>query len=177
MSLLSLCSYRRGMACGLLVLFLSMVIDIPAFAQGQSSREVRGTNIKWALKENLIVITYDLNGSSEDTYDVSIALRNERDSSFSIIPATVEGDIGAGQFAGVEREIRWYFRKDFPQGFQGEGYYFEIFVKPIQQKSNLLYYVVGGAAVTVGIVALLLGTSSPERPPPTLYLPGPPVRP
>ena len=177
MSLLSLCSYRRWIAGGLLVLFLSMVIDIPAFAQDQSSREVQVTNVKWALKQNLIVITYDLNGSSEARYDVSIAMRNESDTSFSIIPATAEGDIGTGQFMGVDREIRWYFRKDFPQGFQGEGYYFEIFVKPIQQKRNFLYYVVGGAAVTVGIVALLLGTSSPERPPSTPYLPGPPVRP
>ena len=177
MSLLKLCSHRRWIGGGLLILFLSIVIDFPAIARGQSSQEGHVSNVKWVLKENLIVVTYDLNGSLDDSYDVSIVMRNEKDSSISIIPATVEGDIGAGRFAGVNREIQWYFRKDFPQGFQGGGYYFEIFVKPVQQKSNLLTYMVGGAVVTAGILALLLSSGSTDQPPASASLPGPPVRP
>ena len=176
MSLMTLYYYRRWNAAGLLLLFLSLIIDVPVLAQEKSAGEAHGTNVKWTIKDDLIVITYDLNGTVDDKYDVSLTMRKENDDKFNVVPATVEGAIGDGQLAGLNRAIRWYFLKDIPQGFQGEGYYFEILVKPVPQKSNLLYYVIGGAAATIGIIALLVGGNSPENSQPT-YLPFPPARP
>jgi hypothetical protein len=79
--------------------------------------------------------------------------------------------------AGKDHEIRWYFRSDYPLGFSGKGYYFKVLIKPIEQKSNMVYYIIGGATVTIGIIALLLGSKSSDQAPATSGLPGPPGRP
>ena len=176
MSLMKLSSYRRFTSSVLLILLFSLLVDIPVVARMQSTAEARGSNVRWKMKDELIYVTYDLQGSPDEKYHVSITMKQEKDSSFSVQPATVEGDIGDDQIEGTDREIRWYFRQDYPQGFHGEGYYFEILVTPIQKKSNLLYCIVGGTALAVGIVALLIGSSSTESPTPS-YFPSPPARP
>jgi len=104
-------------------------------------------------------------------------MRNEKDPDFSVIPNAVDGDIGQGSFAGVNREIRWYFRHDYPRGFEGAGFYVEIHVKTVNDQSNLLYYIVGAAAVTGGVIALVVGKGGTSTGNGTHDLPMPPARP
>jgi hypothetical protein len=166
--------YRRLIICGLLPFLLTLLIKIESFAQNGSD-ELKAENVKWTVKNENILIYYDLQGSPDVKYDVSVKMKRESDSSFVAIPATVEGDIGQGYYAGLKKEILWHYRFDFPEGLQGQDYYFEIYVKEAAKQKYLLYYIAGGAAIIAGIVALLVN-KNPGTPPPR-ELPYPPVRP
>jgi hypothetical protein len=98
-------------------------------------------------------------------------MKRDNDPSFEAEPITVEGDIGEGYFSGTNREIRWYYRRDYPAGFEGEGYYFEIHVKQLGKQSKWLYYTVGAAAVVGGVVAFLVSKNQDELPPGGIPLP------
>jgi hypothetical protein len=170
--------YRRYITLLLLPCVCILLLQTRAVARGdEGGGDATITNIKWTTKNELIVINYDLNGATDTKYSVDIVMKRENDPAFSIIPKTVEGHIGQGAFAGVNREIRWYYRRDYPRGFEGEGYYFEIHVQTMSEKSALLYYIVGAAALTGGVVALLLGKGQGPTFNGNLELPMPPVRP
>ena len=154
--------YHRQIILGTLPLLFCLLLDLPVFARGTSD-EVRGTNVKWAIKNEVITVNYDLLAPSDSKYDVSILMKRENDPSFIATPVTMEGDVAEGFFAGPNREIRWYFRRDYPQGFTGEGYYFEIHVTLIAQHSSWIYYAVGAGAVTAGLVLLLAGKSQGKQ--------------
>jgi hypothetical protein len=165
---------RRIIIFGLLPLLTILSLNGQSYAQSTSD-EIQPTNVKWTVKNEVIVVNYDLPGSPDVKYGLNVIMKRESDSSFGAVPISVEGDIGDGYFAGTNKEIRWYYRRDFPQGLQGEDYYFEIHVKPVAKDNSLLYYIGGGVAVAAGIVALLVH-KNPGSPPPT-ELPFPPVRP
>ncbi|HUL43500.1 MAG TPA: hypothetical protein VLY03_03995 [Bacteroidota bacterium] len=167
---------QKPVILGLLPVLGVFLMGDLSIAQQKASDEEKTSNIKWSTKEDVITINYDLNSPTENRYDVSIILKREGDDTFSIVPVAVEGDIGIGPFAGPGREIRWYYRRDLPEGLQGSGYYFEIHVKMVKEGSNLIYYIIGGAAVTGGIIALLLARGQNTTVPP-LDLPTPPARP
>lgn len=176
MILTRLLRYRRPIIIGLLPMLCFLLLNGTMYAQEKSSEEARATNIKWKTKDDVIVINYDLNNSPDDKYEVSVVMKRDGFPTFSVTPLAIEGDISVGFFAGVNKEIRWYYRRDIPLGLQGTGYYFEIHVKTIKQGSNLLYYVVGAVAVTGGLIALLVSRNQDTTVPP-LELPTPPGRP
>ncbi len=168
---------RRGIKMVLLPFVAILVLHVPAAGQDSNPQDgPRGTNIKWTTKGDLIIVNYDLNIPADQRVVVDVIMRKEGDPIFSAIPQTVEGDVGEGQFGGNSREIRWYYRRDFPQGFQGEGYFFEIHVREIGTPMTWLYYVVGGAALTGGIIALLVSKNQ-NTVTPAVELPLPPDRP
>ncbi len=160
MNIQSMLRIQRPIALLLLPLFLLLAIHAPARAGESLPEDVKSSNVRWVTKGDVIVINYDLMAPTDGRYQIDIIMKNDKDPSFSVAPKTVEGDIGEGPFAGANREIRWYFRQDYPRGFEGEGYYFEIRVNPVRQQSNLLYYLLGGAAVAGGAILLLAGKSS-----------------
>jgi hypothetical protein len=166
----------RPVIIGLLPMLMVLLFKIDSFGQDQSADEPRGTNVRWSIKNEAIIINYDLIGNPESKYDVKIIMKRENDPSFTATPVTTEGDIGEGFFGGVNRAIRWYFRRDYPQGFQGEGYYFEVRVTNITPKSTWLYYAIGGAAVVAGVVALIVSKNQSKNTS-TSELPLPPDRP
>lgn len=145
-----------------------------SFSQSQSDESPVITNVKWVTKSDLIIVKYDLVGSTKNKYEIDVVMKKEDDPTFNIKPLTIEGDIGEGYYAGENKEIRWYYRRDFPQGFSKEGYYFEIYVKPVAESKTWLYYVLGGVAATAGIVAII--TTKGQEPKPK-ELPYPPTRP
>jgi hypothetical protein len=102
-------------------------------------------------------------------------MKREGDETFAATPLTVEGDVGDGFFAGKNREIRWYYRRDYPSGFQGSGYYFEFRIEKIGEDNTLLYYDLGAAAIAGGVIAFIVGGSQEE--PPVVGIPAPPPRP
>ncbi len=167
---------RRPIILAVMPFLMMLLLDVPAFGQSTQTGATKGTNVRWSMKGDIIVINYDLTGPPDDKYEVDVVMKKDNDSSFIALPMAVEGDIGQGYFAGTGREIRWFYRRDYPQGFEGEGYYFEIGVKPLIEKSNTLYYALGAAAVAGGLLVFLL-TRNQSTSPPVSELPNPPGRP
>ena len=176
MTIMKFSRCQRSLTLCLFPLVLFFLLEAPAVGQEKAAQEATTTNVKWTTKGDVITVNYDLTGAAETKYEITIAMKKDSDPAFNAVPLTVEGDVGEGVLAGTKKEIQWYYRRDYPQGFQGEGYYFEIHVKTLKQQSTWLYYVIGGAAVTGGILALVLskGQSNPVI---SNELPMPPARP
>lgn len=143
------------------ILFLPLVlflVDLHAYASIQYSDEGRIENARWRLEGEVVIITYDLTADPAFAYDVKIILRKQGDQNFQFVPRSVLGAIGKGKFAGVQREIRWDYKKDVPRGLYGDDYFFEFVINPIPEGggSNFLYYLGGGLAVAGGVAAYLL---------------------
>ncbi|HLF14034.1 MAG TPA: hypothetical protein VI932_04020 [Bacteroidota bacterium] len=168
---------RKPVIYGLLPVLICLVTDSRAIAGGlpPDDEEVQGTNIRWTVKDDVIIINYDLLESVDIKYRVDVIMKREGDEAFAAIPLTVEGDIGEGFYAGKNREIRWYYRRDYPSGFQGAGYFFEFRVEKIGEDNTVLYYALGAAAIAGGVLAFIVGRSQEE--PAVVGIPGPPVRP
>ena len=162
--------YQRPIVLAMLPLLTLMLLWTPAKAS-QDDDKPHGTNVKWTVKDEIIVVNYDLKTDPDLKFKVDIVMKRESDPSFSAMPLTVEGDMGEGYFSGTNREIRWYYRRDYPQGFEGEGYYFEIHVQEIGKENNWLYYALGAAAVAGGVVAILVSKNQNEPPAPVIPLP------
>ena len=92
-------SYRRLIILGMLPLLLCLLVELPGFAQDSSSDEARSANVRWTTKSDVIVINYDLIGETDAQYEIHILMKRENDPSFT----------------GNNREIRWYYRRDYPQ--------------------------------------------------------------
>lgn len=175
MSIIKLSAYRRPIVFFLILPMAFLLYGSKSFAREEEPDAGTISNVNWKIEGDFITITYDLKGNADQKYEVVVAMLRENVSGFKIIPQTVDGDIGEGLFAGVARQIRWNYRKDFPPGFQGEGYYFEIRVKPVTGDNKWIYYALGAAALAGGVVAILVGTSQAENAP--KELPFPPGRP
>jgi hypothetical protein len=177
MSINQFSKYNRIIITGLFPFLILLLITDPGLAGQDPSEEagVHPTNIRWSVKDDVIIINYDLASNPDSKYKVDITMKRETDPEFTAIPLSVEGDIGEGYFAGTNKEIRWYYRRDYPQGFQGEGYFFEISIIETGKESAWLYYAIGAAAVTGGVLAFLISKNQGDIPVGTI--PGPPGRP
>lgn len=168
--------YQRPVNFILIPMLLLLLVQSGTIAREEApSDDVKPTNVRWLVKEDIIIVNYDLNASLDARYRVSVVMKREGDESFTIVPKTAEGALGEGFLGGSNKEIRWYFKRDYPQGFKGEGYYFEITVEELSQDSNLLYYALGGAAIVGGVVAFIITKSAGVTA--TDNLPPPPGRP
>ena len=141
------------------------------FARQDNEVAPRVANVQWNIEGDNIVISYDLLGEKDEKYEVSVSFLKEDDPGFRIVPQTISGDAGTGYFAGKGKSILWEFIRDFPAGFQGEGYYVEVTVKPAPADRTWLYYTLGAAALAGGLVAIIVGSrqsggSSSELPMP-----------
>ena len=168
---------RKPVIFGILPFFLFLAIR-PCAVAGDlppDDEEVQGTNIRWTVRDDVIIINYDLLESVDAKYRVDVIMKREGDEAFAAIPLTVEGDIGEGFFAGKNREIRWYYRRDYPSGFQGAGYFFEFRIEKTGEDNTVLYYALGAAAIAGGVIAFIVGGSQED--PPVVGIPEPPPRP
>ena len=177
MTILTFTKYERCITLGLLPLLLLLFLQVPAVASDLPGPEGETSNVTWTTKGDIIVINYDLEGEPESRFEVLITMKRDTDSLFAIVPRTIEGHVGEAVAPGAMREAQWYYRRDYPLGFSGKGYYFEIEVKKTSVRSNMLYYIVGGAAIVGGIIAIIASQDQPSGPPPPGDLPTPPVRP
>jgi len=137
--------------------------------------DYRVTKVDWYAGRDEVVITYDLQGDPETSYEVSLVLLRENDKEFSFTPWLVKGDIGTGEFARKGNTIRWSYKNDFLSELKETDYYFEI---RVERKRPFPWLVVGGGAA-VGVVAYMLVTSKNESDGKqvTSGLPYPPTRP
>lgn len=162
--------YRRCILSGLLPLLAALFLYAPAYAgvgPDGSGRIAKSAGVTWNLAGDLIVIKYDLINDPDARLTVDLLLRSESDSSFSAVPQAIEGDVGEGYFGGTNREIRWQYRRDFPEGFDGEGYFFEIRVQEHETSASggWMYYALGAAAVAGGMLAFVISRNQEELTP------------
>jgi hypothetical protein len=180
MSISKLSNYRRRIISFVFLPLLAYLLHVPAFASQKIEGDIRVENIEWIVQEGAILITYDIIGPLAESYDVEIVLLREKDKSFRFVPKAVIGDIGAVKSAGLKKQIRWQYKKDFPQGLQGDDFYFEVTVDQVGGSSWFLY-VLGIAAVGGGAAYFAMKKSDNPVSSPTTDattgLPTPPIRP
>ncbi len=143
---------------------------------------VEVTNVKFTVTGGIITVSYDLQGPAERDYTVKLTLKRKQQPAYSYTPISVSGDAGDGSFAGAGRKIAWDFFKEFPQGLEGDDFYFHVDVamKPEKKSggSNTWLYVAGGAVVAGGAAAaILLGGSKDKTSTTTSGYPAPFGRP
>jgi len=166
---------RRPITAIVILPLLFTMCGLPSYGRADEP-QVKVQNIAWMVRDDAALITYDLIGSAGETYDVGIVLKNELERSLLIVPRSLSGDVGEGRSAGVGKSIRWEFRKDFPGGLPGEGYYFELTVEPAS--GGFPWLLVGlGVAVAGGGAALLFRSRNESTPVTEPLLPLPPPRP
>jgi hypothetical protein len=126
-----------------------------------------------------IHISYTLTPSSTDDFEISILLKRTNDGSFNYLPENLSGDIGEGQFSGINRVIIWNVSETEMAMFDGDDFYFEVFANKLETSGGIpWYYFVGTAAVGGAIAAaVLLGGNDESSPPTTQNFPQPPDRP
>jgi hypothetical protein len=148
-------------------------------AWGFASDDLAVRNVRFEINGELVRIWYDLFGSPDQLYRVSVTLKRQSDPTFSATPIHVSGDLGGIVLPGDRRRITWDFFKDFPNGLPGDDYYFVVEVEAPQSEGISPWWWVGGGAVVVGgVIALLAkgGGTTPPPPPPGEF-PLPPERP
>lgn len=140
----------------LCLLLVSLLLAEPlAPSLAFSGEDITVKNVRFEVSGNRILITYDLTGPSDQTYIIKVTLKRRQIPSYENVPKTVSGDIGEGKYSGTGRQINWEMLRDYPNGLEGDDYYFRIEAKMISQGSNFLYYLGGGVAV-VGAAAYFL---------------------
>ncbi|MBK7259702.1 MAG: hypothetical protein IPI01_18270 [Ignavibacteriae bacterium] len=137
-------------------------------------------NVRFEATADLVKIYYDLNAPVDMVHDVRIALRRESDITFTYRPLNITGDVGTIVFPGQKRRVVWEILKEFPDGLQGDDYYFVIEAEYVEPEgSSSWLWIGGGAAVVGGVVLLLVGgkDTPPVIPPVPNVFPQPPARP
>ena len=160
-----------------LVATLMFQFAVPAVA----ADELGVTNVRFEVQGELIYVYYDLAGDVEKAHRVAVYLRRESEPTFVYRPLNVTGEIGTIVFPGSAKRITWEFTKDFPEGLQGEDYYFEVEAEAPESTGGIspLVFIGGGIAVVGGIVAIVLAGGGDDGPPPVTPtgFPQPPGRP
>jgi hypothetical protein len=131
------------------------------------------SRIEWAIVLDEIIIDYDVVGEPDDEYNVALVLLRRSDKEFRFTPRLVKGNIGKGQTAGTNKQIRWSYRSDLLTELHGDDYFFEITIEKLRP---FPWVMVATGAALGGLLTFLL-TSSGEKPPAPPELPYPPVRP
>jgi hypothetical protein len=123
--------------------------------------DLRAKVTKTEFSDDIIYVYYDLSGSPEEVYSVTLSMRKRSDPAYQVAPKFVSGDVGPNMFPGTGWRVAWSVKRDFPGGVDKKDVYFVIDAKPVggaaaQSGSNTVLWVAGGAAAVGGIVALIL---------------------
>ncbi len=154
----------------IILLFFTIILlyHSPIFPQ-----ETKVTNVNFELKNDKVLIYYDLEGDKDAEYDVSVTLRREEISGYIFVPTNLSGAVGEGKFVGRKRTIIWDVSKDFYIDEEVTDYYFEVKAEKVGGGS-WFYYVGGAVLVAGGVAALLLIPPPPKEEIPIAPPPGRP---
>lgn len=165
----------------LLIILFSMNISY-----SQEKEKIPAKNVTAKQEEDKVIIKYDLEGSKDTTYTISVYLLKTSDESFKAKLKNVEGDI-EGKLSGTSRKIIWSYSKDMDDKivpgdildqdikFYVEAEYFkspitdlismvEPEVKPPDGGIPKIWYYIGGAVlVGGGVTAYLLLNKKEEN--------------
>ena len=159
MKILNMTKSIRPITVLLLPILMIFLLGGTAFGQERQDAKGKIENAQWKVSGDVVVITYDLVSDTAISYEVHVTLTRESNRSFKLVPKSATGAVGKGKFAGSRMEIRWEYKKDVPEGLEGDDYSFEFVVNVIREEgggSNWLYYV-GGVGLAGVAAAVLLG--------------------
>lgn len=169
--------FRRRIVAGLILPLLLWCVDAPAYLKtAPQQEEIKVTVRSVQVNPDNILITYQLSAPAGESYEVSLVLLKEGNSTFRVPVRAASGDLGEGKFAGDARQVKWEFSRDYRGDLYGDGFYFEITVNKVGKSNLLLYLGLGGLAVAGGAAAILLGGKKSSEST-TTALPMPPSRP
>ncbi|HEY6950800.1 MAG TPA: hypothetical protein VI758_00250 [Bacteroidota bacterium] len=116
--------------------------------------------------------------TAERDIRVTVILRKESDPQFRYRPKRVTGDVGIVHSGGKDKRIVWDIAREFPDGIDGNDFYFIVEAEFASQGTSAMWWIGGGAAaVAGGIAAFLLSSGTkPNSQSPGSY-PLPPGRP
>jgi hypothetical protein len=141
-----------------LVSLLLMEPLTPALAR--SGEDIAVVNVRFQVSGNKIVVSYDLTGPSDRDYNIKLMLKRKQVPSYEYAPKALAGDYGVGKFGGSGRQITWEILREYPNGLEGDDFYFHIEATLSSSGSNLLYYLGGGAAAVGAVVYFVVGKKS-----------------
>jgi hypothetical protein len=99
------------------------------------SQTLKTTKIHYRIIEDKIEIFYDL-PDNQDSLTITVVFRKKSNPEFKYWPKFIDGDVGLGVFAGENKKITWYFKKEPEHLFTGSDFYFKIYAKKILKKAS-----------------------------------------
>jgi len=102
---------------------LGMLLSNPSVARQQYQENPKAQNVNWDFRGDVCIITYDLPAPLDAMFEVSAAVVKQGDPNYRVPVKSATGDIGKGNFAGMNRQIRWEYRNDLPPDFTGGSEY------------------------------------------------------
>jgi len=107
-----------------------------------------------------LLVHYDLLGESDDEYEIKLILI-QKSGAVTFEAKSVSGDIGKGKFAGVDKKIVWRVEEDLTGTLSGDDYALELQVEKLG--GGIAWYIYAlGAALGVGVAAILVGSKGGE---------------
>jgi len=146
-----------------MLITISMVANLVPWSTGFGEDIVLVRNVRFEASNQVVVVSYDLLGLVDREYKVTLTLKKEGDALFQYRPAATRGNIGIGRFAGRGRRIIWDISGDYPDGLEGNDYYFIVEAQQIQSESSTLPWIVGGAGILVANIGMFVLLSSKEN--------------
>jgi hypothetical protein len=154
--------------------FIVIIILIGIHISSAQEKTIPIENINYEqIGDDKVLVMYDLLGSSDNDYEVTVYLTKTDNKEFKIKLKNLTGDVGEGKFAGTKKKIIWNVIKDYNDGIIKDEMLedlsdgkivFNITVNIIESRnSNLIYYIGGAAAVLVGGTAALLLLNKKEE--------------
>lgn len=159
-----------------LILFVAAFGPMTACAQDVTDVPSYLRNERFRVLGETAIITYELVAQRDKVFNVSVELRRLADEAFVRRPVSLSGAVGRVVPTVGIQEIRWAYKKDYPDGFQGSDYYFQIVAEEIvaEKSSDWWKYALGGAGLVVGIVYAVTASKTVAEPPAVPTLPDPP---
>jgi hypothetical protein len=96
------------------------------------SQSIQTLNVNFRLIDDKIEIFYDL-PENQDSIFIEVVFLKESNPEFKYYPKFIEGNIGLGIYSGMKNIVTWYYKKEPPYLFTGDGFYFEILAKKTQK--------------------------------------------
>ncbi|MEO8167373.1 MAG: hypothetical protein ABI623_03940, partial [bacterium] len=149
----------------LALVFLLYCVNVNVLAQ-DGSEEFFVTNVRVERQGRInIFIEYDLSGSPDDMYTISLAVRSKSDSTYSYTPLNVIGDVGPNIRTGKNRRISWRISDEYPAILSSADARFVIkAIPPKSSGGNTELFIAGGAAVVGVALAIVLLSSNKAGP-------------
>lgn len=165
---------RKALIVQLAVAFFCFAVDIPAFAAEENP--VSNIRVDKQSRAN-VFIEYDLEGSDDDVYTISLSVRLASDTTYTYTPINVIGDIGANIRPGKNKRISWRVSDEYIPAFDKEDLEYIVRAYAPPKSGGAELYIAGGVAVVGLALAIVLLSSNKTEGTTATEFPLPPGRP